>query len=156
MKGPWCATCSVGSINCDGNDCHPFKDSPRCWRITWTESSTTAAPKYASEWWKPSTATSKPYLEGAAATRISATCCSRPSAWQSPRPNSSCFRKQPKMRVSTNSCAEPEFLAQLRPFLKTLPKGYDFAVEIRNWQWPSAEFFGLLRERDRKSTRLNS
>jgi len=58
---------------------------------------------------KPSTATSKPYLEGAAATRISATCCSRPSAWQSPRPNSSCFRKQPKMRVSTNSCAEPFF-----------------------------------------------
>ena len=45
MKGPWCATCRVGSINCDGNDCHPFEDSPRCWRITWTESSTTAAPK---------------------------------------------------------------------------------------------------------------
>ncbi len=39
-----------------------------------------------------------------------------------------------------------EFLARLRPFLKTLPKGYDFAVEIRNWQWPSAEFFDLLRE----------
>src|SRR5438309_151492 len=38
MKGLWCATCRVGSINCDGNDCHPFKDSPRCWQITWTES----------------------------------------------------------------------------------------------------------------------
>ena len=35
MREPWCAICKVGSINCDGNDCHPFKDWPRCWRITW-------------------------------------------------------------------------------------------------------------------------
>src|SRR6266550_1369179 len=111
MREPWCATYRVGSINCDGNAWYRFKTSPTCCWITWTASSTTAAPKYASEWWKPSTATSKPYLEGAAATRISATCCSRPSAWQSPRPNSSCFRKQPKMRVSTNSCAEPKDFA---------------------------------------------
>ena len=38
MREPWCATCRVGSINCAGNDCHPFKDWPRCWRITWMES----------------------------------------------------------------------------------------------------------------------
>jgi len=61
----------------------------------------------ASEWWKPSTATSKPFFEGVVATKTSPTCCSRPNAWRSPRPNSSFFRKQPKMRVSTNSCAEP-------------------------------------------------
>ena len=60
--------------------------------------------------WKPSTATSKPFLEGAAATKISPICCSRLSAWRSQRPNSSFFRKQPKMLVSTNSCAEPFFL----------------------------------------------
>src|SRR6266576_833835 len=113
MREPWCATYRVGSINCDGNAWYRFKTSPTCCWITWTASSTTAAPKYASEWWKPSTATSKPYLEGAAATRISATCCSRPSAWQSPRPNSSCFRKQPKMRVSTNSCAETNLSGEL-------------------------------------------
>jgi hypothetical protein len=64
--------------------------------ITSTASSTTAAPKYLSEWWKPSTATSKPCLEEAAATRVSAIYCSRLSAWRSPRPNSSFFRKQPK------------------------------------------------------------
>src|SRR6266481_5343445 len=45
-------------------------------------------------------------LEGAVVTRISAIYCSRPNAWRSPRPNSSFFRKPPKMRVSTNSCAE--------------------------------------------------
>ena len=49
----------------------------------------------------------KTLLEGAVATRISPICCSRLSAWRSPRPNSSFFRKQPKMRVFTNSCAEP-------------------------------------------------
>jgi hypothetical protein len=32
------------------------------------------------------------------------------SAWRSPRPNSSFYRKPPKMRVSTNSRAEPYFL----------------------------------------------
>src|SRR5260370_23858941 len=108
MKGPCCAICKVGSINCDGNGWNPFKNSLTCCWITSTASSTTAAPRYASEWWKPSTATSKPFFEGAAATRISAICCSRPNAWRSQKQNSSFSRKQPKMRGSTNSCAEPE------------------------------------------------
>src|ERR1700745_4165648 len=56
-------------------------------------------------------ATSKPFSEGDVATRISAIYCSRPNAWPSPRPNLSFFRKPPKMRVSTNSGAEPEILA---------------------------------------------
>lgn len=38
-----------------------------------------------------------------------------------------------------------EFLARLESFLKELPKGYKFAVEIRNKQWLTAEFFDLLR-----------
>ncbi len=38
-----------------------------------------------------------------------------------------------------------EFLLRLEPFLKKLPKGYRFAVEIRNKQWLTAEFFDLLR-----------
>src|SRR6266403_1625566 len=105
MKGPCCAICKVGSINCDGNGWNPFKNLLTCFWITSTASSTTAAPRYVSEWWKPSTATSKPFLEGAVVTRISAIYCSRPNAWRSPRPNSSFFRKPPKMRVSTNSCA---------------------------------------------------
>src|SRR6266850_3143285 len=111
MKGPCCAICKVGSINCDGNGWNPFKNLLTCFWITSTASSTTAAPRYVSEWWKPSTATSKPFLEGAVVTRISAIYCSRPNAWRSPRPNSSFFRKPPKMRVSTNSCAEPFFVS---------------------------------------------
>ncbi|HWO33860.1 MAG TPA: DUF72 domain-containing protein [Candidatus Acidoferrum sp.] len=39
-----------------------------------------------------------------------------------------------------------EFLVCLEPFLKKLPKGHKFAVEIRNKQWLNAEFFDLLRE----------
>jgi uncharacterized protein YecE (DUF72 family) len=39
-----------------------------------------------------------------------------------------------------------EFLARLAPFLKKLPKGHRFALEIRNKQWISSEFFDLLRE----------
>jgi uncharacterized protein YecE (DUF72 family) len=39
-----------------------------------------------------------------------------------------------------------EFLARLAPFLKKLPKGYRFELEIRNEQWLTAEFFDLLRE----------
>src|SRR5438552_13678908 len=113
MREPWCATCRVGSINCDGNDCHPFKDSPRCWRITWMESSTTAVPRYASESWKPSTATSKPFLEGAAATKISPIYCSRRSAWRSQKQNLSFFRKRLKMQAPSNSCAEPKIVAAL-------------------------------------------
>jgi hypothetical protein len=54
-----------------------------------------------------STAKSKPFLEGAAATKISPTYCLRHSAWRSQKQNLSFFRKQPEMRVSTNSCAEP-------------------------------------------------
>jgi uncharacterized protein YecE (DUF72 family) len=38
-----------------------------------------------------------------------------------------------------------EFVARLEPFLKKLPKGYRFALEIRNKQWLTAEFFDLLR-----------
>src|SRR6266850_5904499 len=119
MKGPCCAICKVGSINCDGNGWNPFKNLLTCFWITSTASSTTAAPRYVSEWWKPSTATSKPFLEGAVVTRISAIYCSRPNAWRSPRPNSSFFRKPPKMRVSTNSCAEPTFLRNTLTLEKT-------------------------------------
>jgi uncharacterized protein YecE (DUF72 family) len=39
-----------------------------------------------------------------------------------------------------------EFLARLRPFLKTLPKGHRFAVEIRNKNWLVPAFVELLRE----------
>jgi uncharacterized protein YecE (DUF72 family) len=39
-----------------------------------------------------------------------------------------------------------EFLVRLESFLKKLPKGYRFAVEIRNKQWLTPEFFNLLRE----------
>ena len=39
-----------------------------------------------------------------------------------------------------------EFLARLKPFLKKLPKGYQFAVEIRNKNWLDARFADLLRE----------
>jgi uncharacterized protein YecE (DUF72 family) len=38
-----------------------------------------------------------------------------------------------------------EFLARLEPFLKKLPKDHRFALEIRNKQWLTAEFFDLLR-----------
>ena len=50
----------------------------------------------------------KTLLRRGVATRISAIYCSRHNAWRSPRPNSSFFRKRPKMRVSTNSRAEPQ------------------------------------------------
>ena len=40
-----------------------------------------------------------------------------------------------------------EFVALLKPFLKALPKGYRFAVEIRNRQWLDARFADTLRER---------
>jgi uncharacterized protein YecE (DUF72 family) len=38
-----------------------------------------------------------------------------------------------------------DFLARLEPFLKKLPTGYKFAIEIRNKNWLTAEFFDLLR-----------
>jgi uncharacterized protein YecE (DUF72 family) len=40
-----------------------------------------------------------------------------------------------------------EFLARLKPFLKKLPKGYRFAVEIRNKNWLNEGFAAVLRER---------
>lgn len=40
-----------------------------------------------------------------------------------------------------------EFLARLVPFLKKLPKGYRFALEIRNKNWLVPEFVDALRER---------
>jgi uncharacterized protein YecE (DUF72 family) len=42
---------------------------------------------------------------------------------------------------------QADFLARLKPFLKSLPKGYRFAVEIRNKNWMNAEFADVLRER---------
>jgi len=35
MKEPCCATCRVGSINCDGNGWYRFKTSPTCCWITY-------------------------------------------------------------------------------------------------------------------------
>ena len=43
--------------------------------------------------------------------------------------------------------AVKDFLALLTPFLKKLPKGYRFAVEIRNKNWLVPEFVETLRER---------
>ena len=40
-----------------------------------------------------------------------------------------------------------EFLARLVPFLKKIPKGYRFAVEIRNKNWLVPAFIEALRER---------
>jgi uncharacterized protein YecE (DUF72 family) len=40
-----------------------------------------------------------------------------------------------------------EFLARLTPFLKKPPKGYRFAVEIRNKNWLVPKFADVLRER---------
>ena len=39
-----------------------------------------------------------------------------------------------------------DFLARLAPFLKTLPKNYKIAVEIRNKYWLDARFVDTLRE----------
>src|SRR5215469_6381551 len=115
MKEPCCAICKVGSINCAGNGWYLFKTSPTCCWITWTASSTTAALKYRSEWWKPSTATSRPFFEEVAATRISDICCSKLSAWQSPRLNSSFFRKRLK-------CGPLRILVQSRFFWPWKPR----------------------------------
>jgi len=40
-----------------------------------------------------------------------------------------------------------DFIARLRPFLKKLPKGHKFAVEIRNKNWLVPQFVEALRER---------
>ena len=42
--------------------------------------------------------------------------------------------------------SQAEFVARLKPFLKKLPKGYQYAVEIRNKNWLDARFAELLRE----------
>ena len=42
--------------------------------------------------------------------------------------------------------AGSEFTARLQPFLKKLPKGYKFALEIRNKNWLDAKFTDLLRQ----------
>jgi uncharacterized protein YecE (DUF72 family) len=39
-----------------------------------------------------------------------------------------------------------DFLARLVPFLKTIPRGYRFAVEIRNKQWLVPRFLDVLRD----------
>jgi uncharacterized protein YecE (DUF72 family) len=39
-----------------------------------------------------------------------------------------------------------QFLARLKPFLKNLPKGHKFAVEIRSKNWLDAAFADLLRD----------
>jgi uncharacterized protein YecE (DUF72 family) len=39
-----------------------------------------------------------------------------------------------------------EFLARLKPFLEQLPKGYRFALEIRNKNWLNEKFADLLRQ----------
>jgi uncharacterized protein YecE (DUF72 family) len=45
--------------------------------------------------------------------------------------------------------AQPEdFLARLEPFLKKLPSGYSFAVEVRNKGWIGARFLDVLRARN--------
>jgi uncharacterized protein YecE (DUF72 family) len=41
---------------------------------------------------------------------------------------------------------QADFLAILNPFLKKLPKGYQFALEIRNKNWLDARFAELLRK----------
>jgi len=42
--------------------------------------------------------------------------------------------------------SQAEFLSRLKPFLKKLPKGYQYAVEIRNKYWIDARYADLLRE----------
>jgi len=42
--------------------------------------------------------------------------------------------------------SQAEFLTRLKPFLKKLPKSYQFAVEIRNKNWLDARYADLLRE----------
>ncbi len=39
-----------------------------------------------------------------------------------------------------------EFLDRLIPFLRRLPQGYKFAVEIRNKDWLDSQFAGVLRD----------
>jgi len=43
--------------------------------------------------------------------------------------------------------SQAEFLARLKPFVAKLPRGFKFAVEIRNKNWMDARYVDLLRER---------
>src|SRR5580704_11687904 len=52
--------------------------------------------------------TSNPCYAAGADIRTSATCCSKRNAWPPAEPNSWFSGKQPKMRVPSNSCAEPK------------------------------------------------
>jgi uncharacterized protein YecE (DUF72 family) len=42
--------------------------------------------------------------------------------------------------------SQSDFLDRLIPFLKKLPQGHMFAVEIRNREWLDAQFAGVLRD----------
>jgi uncharacterized protein YecE (DUF72 family) len=44
--------------------------------------------------------------------------------------------------------SQAEFLARLKPFLAKLPKGFQFAIEIRNKDWLDARLSDLLREHE--------
>jgi uncharacterized protein YecE (DUF72 family) len=43
--------------------------------------------------------------------------------------------------------SQAEFLARLKPFLAKLPRGYKFAVEIRNKNWMNEQLLDVLRSR---------
>ncbi len=45
------------------------------------------------------------------------------------------------------------FMERLEPFLKKLPRGYRFAVEVRNKNWLKPQLLDLLREHGRPSGR---
>jgi uncharacterized protein YecE (DUF72 family) len=42
--------------------------------------------------------------------------------------------------------SQSDFLDRLIPFLKKIPQGRKFAVEIRNKEWLDAQFAGVLRD----------
>jgi len=85
----------------------PFeKLAMMCWSTS-KGFSTTVGRTCASELSKPSTATSKPYYAVVEATRTSGISSSKRSVWPQPGQNSWCSRKQLKMRVPSDSRAEP-------------------------------------------------
>jgi uncharacterized protein YecE (DUF72 family) len=43
---------------------------------------------------------------------------------------------------------KPDQFERLEAFLKTLPQGYKFAVEVRHKGWLTDRFYGMLRERN--------
>jgi uncharacterized protein YecE (DUF72 family) len=50
---------------------------------------------------------------------------------------------------------KPDRIDDLDAFLKGLPKGYRFAVEVRHKGWLTERFYGMLRERDVALTLLD-